>query len=363
MANFRLIRETVERAVGEVLDARMGEMRRAIVSRVARELEPALTVTAGSAPTDLLNAAVKGVQEATSQADILRAMLDGAARFSKRCGLLVLRGTTATGWQARGFGDRGLANNDAFRTVSVDASRGLTSRVLNSKLPAAAAANEFDPEFLMKFGAPADGNVSLLPLVIKEKVAALLYADGGDEGLDGLDSSALELLVRSTGIWVELLALRKSAPAEALQSAAVTTSPVPTALAHPQPTPAVQEAVLLAAVSAPVSAPAISQLPVSEPIAADAPLMDPHEDPVHAKALRFAKLLVDEIKLYNQTKVSEGRSNRDLYDRLKDDIDKSRSAYEKRYGATVSEVNYFRQELVRILADNDVTLLGQNFPR
>ena len=44
----------------------------------------------------------------------------------------------------------------------------------------------------------------------------------------------------------------------------------------------------------------------------------------HRKAQRFARLLVDEIKLYNQAKVAEGRRNKDFYDRLKEDIDKSR---------------------------------------
>jgi len=85
------------------------------------------------------------------------------------------------------------------------------------------------------------------------------------------------------------------------------------------------------------------------------------EDEVRNKAKRFAKLLVEEIKLYNQSKVSEGRSTKDLYDRLKDDIDKSRATYDKRYGQTVKDVDYFTQELVRILADNDRTVLGANF--
>jgi hypothetical protein len=75
-------------------------------------------------------------------------------------------------------------------------------------------------------------------------------------------------------------------------------------------------------------------------------------------------LLVDEIKLYNQAKVAEGRAARDLYDRLKEDIDKSRASYHKRYGSTpAASTDYFTKELVRILADNDASLLGANFPR
>jgi hypothetical protein len=40
------------------------------------------------------------------------------------------------------------------------------------------------------------------------------------------------------------------------------------------------------------------------------------------KAQRLGRLLVDEIKLYNQSKQVEGRKSQDLYDRLKQDTDK-----------------------------------------
>jgi len=84
-------------------------------------------------------------------------------------------------------------------------------------------------------------------------------------------------------------------------------------------------------------------------------------DEARDKARRFAKLLVEEIKLYNQTKVAEGRTHHDLYIRLREDIEKSRAAYQKRYGETVRDVDYFSQELVRILADNNRSMLGPGF--
>ena len=84
----------------------------------------------------------------------------------------------------------------------------------------------------------------------------------------------------------------------------------------------------------------------------------------HRKAQRFARLLMDEVKLYNQAKVAEGRKHKDLYDRLKEDIDKSRSTYNKRYGNTAAaSADYFSQEVIRSLAEDDVTLLGPNFHR
>ena len=84
----------------------------------------------------------------------------------------------------------------------------------------------------------------------------------------------------------------------------------------------------------------------------------------HRKAQRFARLLVDEIKLYNQAKVAEGRKNKDLYDRLKEDIEKSRSTYRKRYGNTAAaDTDYFQVELVRSLAEDDISIMGANFRR
>jgi hypothetical protein len=92
--------------------------------------------------------------------------------------------------------------------------------------------------------------------------------------------------------------------------------------------------------------------------------MSPEDAEVHRKAQRFARLLMDEIKLYNQVKVTEGRKHKDLYDRLKEDIDKSRSTYQKRYGNTVAaNTDYLTNELIRSLAEDDVSLLGPNFHR
>jgi hypothetical protein len=73
---------------------------------------------------------------------------------------------------------------------------------------------------------------------------------------------------------------------------------------------------------------------------------------------------MDEIKLYNQAKVADGRKHKDIFDRLKEDIEKSRATYQKRYGNTsAGSGDYFNQELIRSLAEDDVSLLGKNFQR
>ncbi|MEO8503292.1 MAG: hypothetical protein ABI609_05290 [Acidobacteriota bacterium] len=85
----------------------------------------------------------------------------------------------------------------------------------------------------------------------------------------------------------------------------------------------------------------------------------PGEESLHEEARRLARLLVSEIKLYNEEQVEEGRRSRDIYERLKEDIDRSRQMYEERVDERVrNKTDYFYQELVRILAAGDAKTLG-----
>jgi hypothetical protein len=87
--------------------------------------------------------------------------------------------------------------------------------------------------------------------------------------------------------------------------------------------------------------------------------VSPNEEAIHEEARRLARLLVSEIKLYNEEQVEAGRRNRDLYERLRDDIDRSRQMYEERIDPRlVKSTDYFYQELVRILAAGDAKVLG-----
>ena len=76
-------------------------------------------------------------------------------------------------------------------------------------------------------------------------------------------------------------------------------------------------------------------------------------------ARRFARLLVSEIKLYNEAAVRAGRQQRDLLQRLGPEIDRARRLYEERVPVSLgSRQAFFHQELVQTLADGDPALLG-----
>ena len=266
------------------------------------------------------------------------------------------------------------------------------------------------------------GEGRLLPLILKDKVAALVYVDGGPHNAL-CDFGAIEVLVYSASAWLEVNALRKQAhkelssqhaehheaaiyeaapayndpfAAHAPAHAAAASEPPVEAVAETMPAPAMEPAyemqpapamqsevqgdwnAMAAAATAEAETTAVAEqeptavpwptgpiemritetAPQPEPV----PAVSPEDQLMHTKAQRFARLLVDEIKLYNQSKVAEGRTNRDLYDRLRDPIEKSQATYQKRYGSTVAASGkYFQHELIRSLAEDDILLMGPNF--
>jgi|KBSSwiStaDraftv2_1062776.scaffolds.fasta_scaffold64717_2 hypothetical protein len=383
MAERTGVEQIVERVVSQVLDSHVPQLREELVRRVLEQLPQGTgeAVTAGSGEGGSANLlkAIAAIQSGTTQREILRTLLDNTVRYSGRGALFVVKAGAATGWQGRGFDKDG---DDTIKDFALNVSTGVPEQALRSRMPFSGATRDIDPEFVAKFGAPADDHVLVLPLLLKEKVAALVYADAGADGSGRLDAAAVELLVLATSAWLEVASLRKQAHKEESTDAAgekTEITPPPSAPAHSDPF-AAHPPKHIAPEPEPVPPPpAVAEQPAAvaqtEPVvaaaaAAPAPATDafanlsPEDADVHRKAHRFARLLVDEIKLYNQVKVSEGRKNRDLYDRLKEDIEKSRITYQKRYGNTAAGgADYFGQELVRSLAEDDTSIMGANFRR
>ncbi len=103
-------------------------------------------------------------------------------------------------------------------------------------------------------------------------------------------------------------------------------------------------------------------IPATPPVSAQ-PWSTPDEEKQYNDARRFARLLVSEIKLYNEDSVTEGRIEKDLYRRLQKDIDRSREMFDKRVPRNLGlKIDYFHEELVRILAEGDSTKLGKGYP-
>jgi len=369
-------RQIVEHAVAQALQTQIpqlqSQLQTQIVQQVLEALPAALSGSSAGAQYDsgALVQAVAAIHAGSTQKEILRGLLDAASGYCARIALFVVKAGAAAGWQSRGFGEE-----DVAKDFALDLTAGPVAHTYQNRVATPGNIAEMGRRFVEHFSSPANEQVLVLPLALKDKVAALVYADGGDGGK--LDANALELLVIATSAWLEVTSLRKQAavredgepvrmetaapPVQTVSSfsdpfAAHTPRHAPaTVAAEPEPAAEVVEVASARAASA-AAAPAAA----TDPLAG----LSPEDADVHRKAQRFARLLVDEIKLYNQAKVAEGRRNKDLYDRLKEDIDKSRGTFQKRYGNTAAaSSDYFQHELLRSLAEDDVSIMGANFRR
>jgi hypothetical protein len=349
--------EIVRTAVAQALERQLASFRESVVQEVLREVGPALSAkpAQGGSNAAGLQKAVARIQAGTTQKEILRALLDNTVLYCGRAALFVVKNGTATGWQGTAF-----SNNDVIKDFALDMRSGILARVMQSHAAQNGPSSDCDQNFTSRFGAPADGKVALLPLLLKDKISALIYADAGSQ-TGGLDAAALDVLVHATGAWLEVISQRKQAqkdgpPEPEMHSAPAANDPfvshAPLHTGRAQSLPESEPAIAMSAAAAAGGASAMASSLSAE------------DAEVHRKAQRFARLLMDEIKLYNQAKVSEGRKHKDLYDRLQEDIEKSRATYLKRYGNTAAATgDYFNQELIRSLAEDDVSLLGKNFQR
>ena len=368
------LQEIVERAVAQVLERQLPRLQAELVECVLAELPaPAAAAEAGAASpmSGGLVQSIAGIHAGTSQKEILKALLDAGTSYAARVALFVVKGGAASGWQARGLGD-----DNAIKDFPLDLTAGPASHAYQNRVAAPANIAEMDHRFVKQFAGPSNEQILILPLVLKDKVAALLYADGGADNL--LDAGSLEVLVMATSAWLEVASLRKQAQqretVEAMSSMEPPPMPAPVHSVSSFADPFAAHTPKHIAPKAPETEPAAEVVEVAASAASASAAAAPAADPfagmsaedadTHRKAQRFARLLVDEIKLYNQAKVNEGRRNKDLYDRLKEDIDKSRATFQKRYGSTVAASGeYFQKEVVRSLAEDDLSVMGANFKK
>ena len=228
MADRNEVEQLVEKAVSHVLESHVPQMREELVRRVLEELPHANGSAGGSGDgaANLLKA-ISAIHAGTTQKEILRALLDNTVRYSGRGALFVVKAGAATGWQGRGFTENG---EDTIKDFGLNLAMGAPEQALRSRLPFSGSSSEIDPDFISRFGGPADDRLLMLPLVLKEKVAALVYADAGADAAGNMDAAALELLVRVTSAWLEVASLRKQAQKD--ESADTATDKTESAL-HP----------------------------------------------------------------------------------------------------------------------------------
>ena len=154
------IEQVVERVVSQVLQGHLPQLREVLVRRVTRRTARRKITAAHSTEFNPAGpAALRGVLHAgTTQKEMLRALLDGTARYCGRTALFVIKAGTATGWQGRGFEE-----NDAIKEFPLNISRGLASARSKRKPRSPGRSIDMDPRFVDQFGSPETEHVVMFP--------------------------------------------------------------------------------------------------------------------------------------------------------------------------------------------------------
>lgn len=370
------LQETVARYDEKIDEADIG---RSMVEVVASQPPaPAAAPVPQGPGFEQLRTSLAAIEKGTSLSEVLTYLVNEIAGYVDRAAMFIVKGSAAIGWYAKG-----MDSADAVKQATIPLSADTVFRTVHNSRQAMRGQLQSSPgtaQALSRLGGNPRGMVAV-PLILRDKLAAILYADSRDNKIPDGVADLIEVLVVFAGKIVDVLS---SAPktavtrttgsisvekAQAIKAdteevreragfprpAALT--PPPPAAAHDQSSTVMFGPAAMAGLRQPAAAPAAPRTAPAPPAAAAA--LSAEQQKAHEDAKRFARLVVSEIKLYNEAKVNEGRRQKDLYERLKDDIERGRQMYTDRVPSTVRETtNYFFEELVRILAGGDPIALG-----
>jgi len=301
---LELAEERVRHAVDEAVAAARGTLRTADLAASQRLLD-----------------AIRAIDRTRSLSEILDTLVNCAGLEAARVGILLVRaGATLKAWRLIGFG----ASFDAAPDVelALDAAGVIGDAV---RTAATASSDTAGRLTAAPFNLPDGRERVAVPIPMSGQVVAVLYADQGPADDPQRDATmawpaTLEVMGRHAARCLEALTAFKAARV-------LTERP--------------------------------DAMPAAAPEAAGAPAGDGDRPSDDEAARRYARLLVSEIRLYNEPAVVAGRRERDLATRLGTEIGRARVLYEQRVPAQVRErTDHFHAELVRTLANGDETLLG-----
>ena len=355
------------------------EIEGAIAEVLANQPPPPPPVMPGPG-YDRLKASIVEVDKGSSLSEALTYLVNEVAHYVDRAAMFIVKGPSAIGWYGRGF-----EPPEAVKQVNISLSADTVFRNVHNSRHALRGSLLHTPgtaQAMARLGGRPQG-VLAVPLMLRDKLAAILYCDTPKDEIAAADADLIEVLVLFAGKSIDLLSVAPKAAAvssgvnrdraaaikaggEEVRERAGVPRPAPAAapaaasVSHPPAAAEASSTVMFSAaqVAAMRAQPAPSARPAPPPPPA-APALSPEEQKAHEDAKRFARLVVSEIKLYNEAKVNEGRRQKDIYERLKEDIERGRQMYTDRVPGPVREsTNYFYDELVRILAGGDAGALG-----
>lgn len=359
--------------IKRVVESTLGSVREEL-AQIAKVQSPTLAPGAsvpGYSVVDLAES-VRSILQPTGQTEIMAAALKAVAAVAGSSALFVRRGEAFSTWRSEGCSAEA---GNALRSITASAASGAFKELCEQQQVASyPSSSDALPAGLGAVAGARD--VCLLPVSVVGKVVAAIAATAPKTSQD---LAALEVLSRLTGLSLETSGTRSASPTTSAHQVA------PTVQQTPAPSPVAHPAAVVAPAEAPPQVPAASAglaasndaaargsfANVGTAVAVASELPPPPEveslseedRESHKKAHRFARVAVQDLLSYHKNKIAEGRNNRNLYEVLREDIEKTRENYQKKFANTAAaSFDYLHYEMVAKLAGNDLSVLGDQYP-
>ncbi len=275
----------------------------------------------GAADIKILNEYVRKISTAANQLMLIGSIIEGINRFCDRAALFLLRDDKLVGWRGKGFsGENGQISDEELKRIffSLSANTVLKSVIETKKSYQGDPLHKPD-DFLIynRLGGGKPKKIFVLPFFVKGKPQAVIYADS----LSGtpIKNKSIEILATVGELSLDLLPIRQKMLAKIKTQEFIEEEPE----AEPK-----------------------IYVPADELEKTSAPLRD--NDPE-----RYARVIINDIILYNKKVVEDGIKNKNLYEVLKETLLQAKELYMRRS----SDMRYFEEQMVKLLAKGDRSAL------
>lgn len=268
---------------------------------------------------DFLHNSIKKIAYADNQLNLINSLLEGLNHFCSRAALFLIKEDKLVGWKGKGFSKHGGGiSDDDIKKVFISLSAATVFKYVldNQNAYAGAHISQADDHLIYsRIGGESPENIYVLPFFVKGKPQAVIYTDS----LDGkkISKKEVEMLATVGEMSLDLLPLRQKLLTR-VQTKKFDEEPEEEA---PPPYESTSQ-----------DDDEITQPSIKE--------SDPQ---------RLARVIINDIILYNEKAVAQGRKNRNLYKALEDTIMQAKEQFLMRY----SNLEAFEEQLVKNLAKGD----------
>jgi hypothetical protein len=273
----------------------------------------------------VLNDYVKKIAEASNQLVLIGNIIEGINHFCDRAAIFLLRDDKLVGWKGKGFSGRdGQINDEDLKKVFFSLSANTVFKnVIEHKKNYMGEAICKPDDFLIynRLGGGKPKKIFVLPFFVKGKPQAVIYADSMVD--TPINHKIIEILATVGELSLDMLPIRQKV---------LTKIKTQEFIEEPELEVKFNE-----------------HADEHEKTSAPAKANDPE---------RYARVIINDIILYNKKVVDDGIKNKNLYEVLKETLLQAKELYMRRS----SDLRYFEEQMVKILAKGDrQALKGYNF--